>query len=51
MAKSILIALRLPTEWKEKIDKLVKAGKYKNFSDAIKTAVQKFLECEIRKDR
>jgi len=46
MVKSILIALRLPQQLKDEIDKLVKAGKYRNLSDAIRTAIQKLIEGE-----
>ena len=44
MAKSVLIALRLPSETKQQIDKLVEAGQFKNLSELIRQAIREFLE-------
>lgn len=37
-------ALRLPCEQRKQIDDLVKAGKFKNISQVIRTALAKFLK-------
>jgi len=38
------IALRLPSKQRQKINKLVKAGKFKNLSHVIRTALKEFLD-------
>ena len=38
------IALRLPSEEREAIDKLVESGKYRSLSQVIREALQKFLQ-------
>jgi Arc/MetJ-type ribon-helix-helix transcriptional regulator len=43
LAKSVLVALRLPIQLKTKIDQLVTSGRYRNFSEAVRTALQQFL--------
>lgn len=47
------IALRLPTEEKQQIEQLVQKGKFRNLSEAIRTALKEFLEerCEDGKKR
>ncbi len=37
------IAVRLPTKQRQQIDGLVKAGKYKNISEVIRSALKEFL--------
>jgi Arc/MetJ-type ribon-helix-helix transcriptional regulator len=46
LAKSVLVALRLPIQLKTKIDQLVTSGRYRNFSEAVREAIKRFLECE-----
>jgi len=38
------IALRLPSNERRQIDKLVEAGKFKNLSDVIRAALKEFLK-------
>ena len=40
------IALRLPQDQRQKINKLVEAGKFKNLSFVIREALKEFLEKE-----
>lgn len=44
MSKSVLIALRLPTNMKAEIDKLVESGKFQTLSQVIREALKQFLE-------
>ena len=37
------IAVRLPSKQRQQIDGLVKAGKYKNISEVIRSALKEFL--------
>jgi Arc/MetJ-type ribon-helix-helix transcriptional regulator len=46
MGKSVLVALRLPPQLKAEIDKLVQAGTYGSFSDAVRKILSEFLESE-----
>jgi len=46
MPKSVLVALRINPELKAKIDKLVQAGTFKSFSDAVRQILKQFLEGE-----
>ena len=38
------IALRLPSEQREKIESLIQQGKFKNISQVIRTALKQFLQ-------
>lgn len=38
------IALRLPNEYREKIDELVKKGKFKNISHVVRSALDEFFK-------
>jgi len=40
------IAIRLSIEQRQQIDKLVEAGKFKNLSEVIRTALQEFFSKE-----
>jgi Arc/MetJ-type ribon-helix-helix transcriptional regulator len=45
--KSERIALRLEPQLRQKLESLVKAGRYSNFSEAVREAIKRFLaECE-----
>ena len=45
------IAIRLPSEQREKIDQLILKGQYKNLSHLIRTALNDFLAINLqRKD-
>lgn len=46
MPKSVLVALRINPELKAEIDKLVQAGTYRSFSDAVRHILKQFLEGE-----
>jgi len=39
-------ALRLPSEQRQEIDRLVKSGKFKNISSVIREALKQFLSKE-----
>ena len=47
MLKSERIALRLEPEIREKAEKLVKSGRFKNLSEVVREALKQFLEIEI----
>ncbi|MEM3459208.1 MAG: ribbon-helix-helix domain-containing protein [Candidatus Bathyarchaeia archaeon] len=38
------IALRLPSEFREKIQELIRQGKFKNLSDVVRAALEQFLQ-------
>ncbi|MGF3573705.1 MAG: ribbon-helix-helix domain-containing protein [Candidatus Bathyarchaeia archaeon] len=38
------IALRLPSEERQKIEQLIREGKFRNLSQVIRTALSKFLQ-------
>ena len=38
------IALRLSSELREKVEKLIEAGKFKNLSEVVRAALKQFLE-------
>ena len=38
------IALRLPSEQREKIESLIQQGKFQNLSEVVRTAIREFLE-------
>jgi Arc/MetJ-type ribon-helix-helix transcriptional regulator len=44
MARSILVAFRINPELKAQIDKLVQAGTYRSFSDAVRQILKEYLE-------
>jgi Arc/MetJ-type ribon-helix-helix transcriptional regulator len=46
MTRSILVALRINPELKAQIDKLVQAGTYRSFSDAVRQILKEFFESE-----
>jgi|YelNatPaOPRAMG01_1025707.scaffolds.fasta_scaffold41175_2 Arc/MetJ-type ribon-helix-helix transcriptional regulator len=47
MFKTERIGVRLEPELRQKLESLVKAGKYSNFSEAVREAIKRFLaECE-----
>lgn len=44
-------AFRIPTAQREKIDKLVSQGKFKNRSQILRAALASFLSCEGEKSQ
>jgi len=38
------IALRLPSELREKVEKLIEVGRFKNLSEVVRVALKRFLE-------
>ena len=47
MFKSKRIGLRLEPDIREKAEKLVKSGKFKNLSELVREALKKLLESEV----
>ena len=44
------IAIRLPSEQRQKIDALVSEGKFQNLSHLVREALKQFLEKEVEKN-
>ena len=44
MRKNSVIGIRLPTGDRQKIERLVESGQYKNLSDVIRGALTRFLK-------
>ena len=47
MIKNSRIGLRLEPNLREKAERLVKAGKFKNLSEVVREALRRFLESEV----
>jgi Arc/MetJ-type ribon-helix-helix transcriptional regulator len=41
-------ALRLPTDQRQKIEELIRAGKFQNLSEVVRAALQEFLSKEVQ---
>ena len=47
MIKNSRIGLRLEPDIREKAEKLVESGKFKNLSEVVREALRRFLESEV----